>query len=150
MEQRDDLTSSPIGGQPQRTEADGTQIIPVIQEFMTVDKEMVDTAKVYITKRSDIKDATVNIPLVREGYTIERRPVKNKIFEKAPETRYEGENIIISVVQEILVIEKRYEVIEEVHVIKTRTETPHIQQVPLMKEEVIVERVPIDRGQQGI
>ncbi|MDB5251532.1 MAG: hypothetical protein JWP27_701 [Flaviaesturariibacter sp.] len=137
-------------GQVPPTDPDGTRVIPVIEEFMTVDKEMVETAKVYITKRSDVKDATVNIPLVREGYTIERRPVKSKVYEKAPPTRYEGENIIIPVVQEVLVIEKRYEVIEEVHVIKTRTETPHIQQVPLMKEEVIVERVPIERGQSNL
>jgi uncharacterized protein (TIGR02271 family) len=126
---------------------DGTTVIPVIEEFLTIDKEVVETGKVYISKRSDVKDATVNIPLIKEGYTVERHPVKGRILDKAPETRHEGDTMIIPVVQEVLVIEKKYEVIEEVHVIKTKTEVPHIQQVPLLKEEVIVERVPVDPGQ---
>lgn len=124
---------------------DGTsRVIPVIEEFLTVDKEMVETGKVYISKRTTEKDATVNIPLIKEGYTVERHPVKSKIVDKAPETRHEGDTMIIPVVQEVLVIEKKYEVIEEVHVIKTKTEVPHIQQIPLLKEEVIVERVAIN------
>lgn len=116
------------------------QVIPVIQEFISVEKEMVETGKVYITKKVTEKDATVNIPLTREGYTVEHRAVKSKVHDKPPAVRYEGDNIIIPVVQEILVIEKKYEVIEEVHVIKTLTEVPHMEQVPLLKEEVVVER----------
>ena len=123
---------------------DGTRIIPVIEEFLTVSKEVIETGKVYISKRSDVKDATVNIPLIKEGYTVERHPVKGRILDKAPETSHEGDTMIIPVVQEVLVIEKKYEVIEEVHVIKTKTEVPHVQQIPLLKEEVIVERVAID------
>jgi uncharacterized protein (TIGR02271 family) len=130
--------------QPGRLDADGKRIIPVVEEFMTVDKEMVETGKVYIHKKVTEKDATVNIPLAREGYSVEHRPVKSKILDKPPAVRYEGDNIIIPVIQEVLVIEKKYEVIEEVHVIKNVTEVPHMEQVPLLKEEVIVERVAVN------
>ncbi|MDB5196896.1 MAG: hypothetical protein JWP88_1267 [Flaviaesturariibacter sp.] len=147
MEQ--DNTFNNNAGFPQNSGSelsDGTKIIPVIEEFLTVGKETVETGKVYISKRSTEKDAEVNIPLMKEGYTVERKTVKSKILDKAPGIRHEGDTMIIPVLQEVLVIEKKFEVIEEVHVIKTQTEVPHIQQIPLMKEEVIVERVALNQN----
>jgi stress response protein YsnF len=62
------------------------------------------------------------------------------VYDTPPAIRHEGENMIIPVVKEVAVIIKKYEVVEELHVTKTRTEVPQIQQVTLLKEEVEVRR----------
>ncbi len=120
----------------------GTTVLPVIEEFMVVSKEVVETGKVHISKRVSEEEASINIPLVQEGYRVERVPGKKELLEHYPVIRHEGENMIVPVVREVLVVEKRYEVLEEVHIIKTKTEIPHLQQITLLKETVEIKRTP--------
>jgi uncharacterized protein (TIGR02271 family) len=122
------------------TPASNTTVLPVIEEHMVVTKEVVETGKVHIRKRVTEEEATINLPLIQEGYQIERVPGKKDLLTQHPPIRYEGENMIIPVVREVLVVEKRYEVLEEVHVIKTKTEVPHLQQITLLKETVDIQR----------
>lgn len=120
--------------------ANSATVLPVIQEHMVVTKEVVETGKVHIRKRVTEEEATINLPLIQEGYQIERVPGKKDLLTQHPPIRHEGENMIIPVVREVLVVEKRYEVMEEVHVIKTKTEVPHLQQITLLKETVDIQR----------
>ncbi|MFL5730956.1 MAG: YsnF/AvaK domain-containing protein [Cytophagaceae bacterium] len=112
--------------------------IPVVQEEISIDKKVIETGKVIIKKSVTEEETTVNIPLIQEGYDVERKAV-NKIVESPPSVRYEDDRIIIPVMREILVVEKRFEIIEEVHVIRHRTEVPQQQQVKLRKENITVE-----------
>ena len=112
---------------------------------MVVTKEIVETGKVHIRKRVTEEEATINLPLIQEGYHIERVPGKKDLLTQYPAIRYEGDNMIVPVVREVLVVEKRYEVLEEVHVIKTKTEVPHLQQITLLKETVEVKRTPSNK-----
>ncbi len=115
-------------------------VIPVIQEKLTVEKEVVETAKVHVRTTVTEEEATVNLPIVSEQYEVRRFPV-DKVFPTAPSVRYEGDVLIVPVVEEIVVVEKRYKVVEEVHLIKQTTETPFTQQITLQKENVQVERI---------
>lgn len=124
----------------QLVQTDDTTIIPVTQEFITVTKEMVETGKIHIRKTIAEEEATIDLPLIQEGYQIERRAGSKELLIHHPPIRYEGENMIIPVVKEVLVVEKRFEVLEEVHVIKTKTEVPYLQQVSLLKESVDIQR----------
>ncbi len=120
------------------------QVIEVVQEHIVVSKETVDTARVVVHKRVVEEERTLNIPLIQEGYEVEHHPIK-KIVDTMPEVRQEEDRVVIPVVREVLVVEKRYEIVEEVHVIKRRTEVPHMQDITLLKEVVDVERIPIKR-----
>ena len=120
--------------------SDGKIVVPVIEEHVVITKEVVETGKVLIKKRVKEEEAFINIPLIQEGYIVERKPGKKELFTHHPAVRHEGDKMIIPVVREVLVVEKRYEVTEEVHVIKTKTEVPNMQQITLLKEEVQVER----------
>lgn len=115
-------------------------VIPVIREQVTVDKQTVETGKVQIRKTVHEELAEVNIPMTEESYKIERIPI-NKIVETPPEAiRYEGDTMIIPVLREVVVVQKRYEIIEEVRLTKTKTETQVNQQVTLKKENLSIER----------
>lgn len=120
------------------------QVIEVVQEQVFVSREVVDTARVIIHKRVVEEERSLNIPLIQEGYEVEHHPIK-KIVDTMPGVRQEEDRVVIPVVREVLVVEKRYEIVEEVHVIKRRTEVPHIQDITLLREVVDVERIPIDR-----
>ncbi len=132
----------------QDTQSTDQNVISVIEEFVTVDKEVVETGKVHIKKRVVEEEATINLPLIHEGYKVERVPVKNRIYDEPPTIRHEDGNMYIPIVREVVKIVKRYEVVEELHVIKTKTEVPHIQQITLLKENVQVERVPTKHSKE--
>ncbi len=124
-------------------EEESTNVIPLIHEYITVDKKVIETGKVYIKKRVVAEDATINIPLIQESYKIERVPVKNKIFDAPPDTFHaENGDMIIPVTREVVEVKIRFEVVEEIHVTKVNTEVPHIQEITLLKEKVEVHRVP--------
>jgi hypothetical protein len=61
--------------------------------------------------------------------------------------RYEGDKMIIPVLREITVVQKKYEVIEELHIIRESVETPLVQEITLLKEHINVERSQSKQGE---
>jgi uncharacterized protein (TIGR02271 family) len=115
-------------------------VIPVIKEFLNVDKKVVETGKVLIKKRIENEEKDINIPLQSETYEVERIAVRDHLFDEPPQVRNEGNKMIIPVVREIVEVRKRYEVTEEIHITKKETITQHKEKVTLKKEKVSVER----------
>jgi uncharacterized protein (TIGR02271 family) len=54
--------------------------------------------------------------------------------------REEGDTTIIPLLEEIIMVEKRLVLREELHVRKRRIEEPHTEQITLRREEANVER----------
>jgi uncharacterized protein (TIGR02271 family) len=130
---------------PPETEAIGTtpeasRVIPVVQEQVTVSKRVIETGKVRISKKVSEQQTSVSIPLVREQYDVERVPVNEVVDTPPPAMRYEGDTTIIPVLREVMVVQKRYEIVEEIRITKRKTESTDIQQVSLRKEEVFIDR----------
>lgn len=117
------------------------EIIPVIEEHAVIRKEIVETGKVRIKKRVTEETAVVPLPIVNESYHIEHVPMASKIFDTPPPAlRYEGDKMIVTVLREITVVQKKYEVIEEIHLTRRLTETPLVQEITLLKEHVDIVR----------
>ncbi|WP_420151902.1 YsnF/AvaK domain-containing protein [Spirosoma sp.] len=117
----------------------GTIVIPVIEEQIQIDKQIIETGTVRIAKQVFEEAQTVDIPVFREEVTVEHVAVYQYV-DAAPAVRYEGETMIIPVLREVLVTEKRLLLVEEVHVTKRHITDQETQEVTLRKEEVIVER----------
>ena len=81
-----------------------TQVIPVLQEQVTVGKRVVETGKVQISKTVTEDQTSVSIPLTREEYDVERIPVNQVVETPPPALRYEGDTAIIPVLREVLVV----------------------------------------------
>lgn len=118
-----------------------TVSIPVIEEQLQVDKRTIETGRVKLTKTVHEEDETVTIPLLHSVFAIERVPINEYVFE-APATRQDENTTIYSVVKEVLVVEKRLLLIEEIRVTKQQTEVNETQTVRLRREELTVERMP--------
>jgi uncharacterized protein (TIGR02271 family) len=133
-----DQNKTSSNGEPQRRHE---QVIPVVHEHATVHKEIVETGKINIRKTVVEEAVQVNIPIINESYSIERVPVSNNVSDAPPPAvRYEGDVMIIPVVREITVVQKRYEVVEELRITKVVTESPLVQEITLLKEQVHIER----------
>jgi uncharacterized protein (TIGR02271 family) len=123
--------------QPAHTEATA---IPVVQEELQVGKKTVETGKINISKKVINEDVTVNVPVMHEEVTVEKKAINQYIDTPPPAIRQDGDTTIVSVVKEVLVVEKRLMLVEELHITKHRTETTTPSQETLRKEEVVVSR----------
>jgi uncharacterized protein (TIGR02271 family) len=128
-------------------------VLPVLAEALDVRTRPVETGRVRIHKTVQAREVLVDEPLLREEVIIERVPV-NRVVEGPIPVRYEGDTMILSLLEEVLVVETRLLLKEELHLTKRRTETHQPACVTLRREEVTIERVdrernePDNRGQE--
>ena len=120
-------------------------VIPVIEEQLRVDKKFVETGKVHISKKVSELQTSVSLPLTHEEYDVERVPVNRVVDTPPPAVSYEGDTMIVPVLREVLVVQKKYEIVEEVRLTKKTFTRQETQPVTLLKEEVAVERKPLNR-----
>lgn len=132
---------------PQQSAAQAAEplVIPVIQEQVTFDKQVVETGQVRILKRIVEHEELVDVPLFREEINVERVPV-NRYLDAPVQVRQEGDVMIIPVVQEQIFYQKRLLLVEELRVTKKVIEEHKPQQVTLLKEEVEITRTATDNN----
>ena len=123
-------------------------VIPVIAEEIAVGKKVVEGGKVRISKRISEHEELVDVPLFREEVRVERVPM-NLFVEAAPAVRQEGDTMIIPVVEERIVIQKKLLLVEELRVRKEIVEHHQPQTVNVRKEEVEIKRVTPDMKTSG-
>src|SRR5689334_17238567 len=121
-------------------------VIPVIQEELDVRKRRVEVdSGVRVHKHIQEREEIIDEPLVKEDVSVERVPV-NRHVDGPVAVRYEGETMIIPILEEVLVVEKRLVLKEEIRVTRRRTETRAPQRVPLRREIASVERIEEPRS----
>ena len=120
--------------------------IPIIEETLSVKKRQVTTGRWLLTKRVHERQEEVDEPGYREKVEIERVP-RDETLEEPVKVRFEGDTMIIPVMEEVLVIEKRLVLKEEVRVTKSREEVRKPQHFNLRKEEILVERLDEEPGE---
>ena len=124
---------------------DDITVIPVIEEQLLVEKQVVETGLLRVSKTVLEEEETVDIPLMSETFDVERVAV-NQYVDTPPAVRYDGDTTVIPVLKEVLVTEKRLLLVEEVHITKRQTTTNDMQRVILRREEVTVQRVDTEEG----
>ncbi len=130
--------------------SDAIPIIPVIEEQVVVGKRVVETGSVRISKKVSEEQATVSLPLLHEEYDVERVAINQMVDTPPLAVRYEGDTTIIPVLREVMVVQKRYEILEEIRITKRITESVDTQQVLLRKEEITIDRTATDTSREII
>jgi uncharacterized protein (TIGR02271 family) len=115
-------------------------VLPVIDEALEVHTSPVETGRVRIRKIVHEREEIVDPPLMRNEVDIERIPI-NRVVEGPILVRSEEDTLIIPVLEEVLVIEKRLLLKEEIRITTRRIETHAPQRVTLHREEATVERI---------
>jgi len=116
-----------------------TPALHVLQEKINIDKKSIVSGKVIIRKKVSEEEEVVAVPITHEEVEIKKIAINNYV-EEAPQIRYEGDTTIIPVIKEVLVVEKKLLLVEEVHVTKRIVQKTKEHTIPLRKEEIEVER----------
>jgi len=122
----------------ERTEIDTT--IPLAEERVAIGKRSVETGRVRIRTVVDEKLARVSEELERDDVTIERVPVNEEVTQ-VPEIREEDGVLIVPLLEEVVVVEKRLVLKEELRVTRMRKRERVEQAVRLKTMDADVHRV---------
>jgi uncharacterized protein (TIGR02271 family) len=119
------------------------EVIPLVEETATVGKRHVVTGRFRVQTVTDTVEERVHADVQRESVEVTRVPI-DKVVETAPGIRTEGDVTILPVVEEVLVVEKRLVLKEELHIRRRiAAETVEVP-VTLRKQRAIVERLDPD------
>jgi uncharacterized protein (TIGR02271 family) len=116
-------------------------VVPLHAEELSVTRRQIVTGRTRISTVIREQEEQVEEPLTREVVEIERRPVGEQVASMPP-IREEGDTIIIPVVEEQLVIERRLVLKEEVRVRRIRRTEIHQERVTTRKQDVMVAFIP--------
>jgi len=135
--------SSVSGSRPLLETDTASKIIPVIEEQIEIQKHLVNQGGYRFSKKVSIRHETVDEPLVSRSVQIERHAVGRLLpTMESPPARREGTTMIFSIVEEVLVTEKRLMLKEEIHVTQTEATIHRPVNVALRSEEMVIEPLP--------
>jgi len=120
----------------------GQIVIPLHVEEISFAKKRVVTGRVRISTVTRQQEQLVDELLTREQVEIERTPM-SKTLDRMPAVREECDVIIIPVVEETLVIERRLILKEEIRIRRVRSTERHQERLNVRKQEVVVARIPV-------
>ena len=118
--------------------------IPLVAEEVAVETRPVKPARVTVQTRTEERREWVEATLRREDVTVERIPI-GRVVEEAPAVREEGDVLIVPVLEEQIVVEKRLLLKEELHIRKTVRLEDVREPVTLRSETATVTREELER-----
>lgn len=123
--------------------------IPIVEERAKIYKHLVDTGVVRIKTDVSERIELLSEELTTQSVTVERVRVDREV-DAPPTVRTEGDVLIIPVVEQRLVVEKRWVLTEELHV--RRKQHTEVVEVPveLRATKVTVERESNDHAERDV
>ena len=120
--------------------------LPVVEETARIEKRVVETGRVRVSTQTETVEQILRESLRSDDVAVTRVPVNRTLAEgeAAPVVRTEGGVTIIPVLEEILVVEKRLVLKEEVHIRQTSADEDVEVPITLRKQRAVIERVGAD------
>lgn len=120
--------------------------LPLVEESLVTQRRTVETGTVRVRTVMQQREEVARAEIYRQAVSVEHVPI-NREIDEVPAPWEEGDVLVIPVVEEILVVEKRLILREEVRV-RRRREVDHIEQpISLRAMEALVERHGLAAGQ---
>lgn len=120
-------------------ERDRVEVIPLVEEHISTSKERFETGTVRVTTFTTETMARVSEELRQEEVDI-RHVAVDRPIESVPDIREEDGTLIVPVVEEILVVEKRLVLKEEIHIRRRQTVERFEKSIPVKSQQAIIER----------
>ena len=142
------VVTSPISLAPLETNeplVGEERVIPLLTEEIAFSRRKVDRAVVRVATVTQARPTVVDEQLTHERVEVERIAI-NRMIDAVPPIREEGDITIISVVEEIVVVERRLLLKEEVRLRKVRVTEQHLETIVLRDQDVVVTRTALDHG----
>jgi stress response protein YsnF len=123
------------------------EVIPVVEEQAVILKRKKLTEGVRVRTVVREEENVVDEPLTNEDVDVERVPLDRWIEGPVP-VRQEGDTTIVTLTEEVLVLEKRLRAVEEVRITKRQSVRREPQTVTLRREEAVIERLAAAGSEQ--
>ena len=120
-------------------------VIPLVEEALRVGKRRVETGRVRVSVETSIEEQVVRETLRSDRAEIERVPVGRELAdgEPVPALRQEPDGtVVVPVLEEVLVIERRLVVREEIRMRLVAVDEAVEQPVTVRRQRASVERLP--------
>jgi uncharacterized protein (TIGR02271 family) len=115
------------------------EAIPLVEETARIDKREVQTGRVQVHTVVETSEQMVREALASRNVKVTRVPV-DQLVTTVPEIRTENGVTIVPVLEEVLVVEKRLILKEEVHIEQELSHEAVGVPVSLRKQRAVVER----------
>ncbi len=124
-------------------------VIPVIREELRVGKRVVETGRgIRVHRRTVERTEVVDEPLRQDVLEVTHVPIDRMVEPDAvPVARQEGDTLIVPVLEEVLVINRKLCLKEELHITRRQREVHAPQTVVLKSQQVSIE--PFDENPES-
>lgn len=121
-------------------------VLPIVEETARIEKRAVEKGRVRVRTHTATTEQVLRESLSANVVGVTRVPINRTLAEgePAPQVRREGSLTIIPVLEEVLVVEKRLVLKEEVHIRETRSGEDVEVPVTLRSQRAVVERIGAD------
>lgn len=114
--------------------------LPLVEEEMRVETRRISGGRVRVRTETETEETTAEAELEGETVEVSRVPCGEEV-ERPPAVRTEGDVTILPVMEEVLVVEKRLVLKEEIHIRRHRTRETVSVPVTLRHQHAIVDRL---------
>jgi len=126
------------------TVSENRAVLPVVEEQAVILKRNTLTEGVRVRTVVSEREEIIDEPLASEEIEVVRVPLDRWVDAPVP-VRHEGETTIVTLLEEVVVVEKRLRATEEVRITKRRAVRHAAQSVTLRREDAVVERLDASR-----
>jgi stress response protein YsnF len=118
------------------------KVVAAVHEALEIGKKVIDHGGYRLTKSIETREVPVDQVLADEHVDVERIK-KNQVVssEDPPSIRQEGDTTIVPVLEEVLVVERRLVIKEEIRITRRRAERREQRSVELKSEHIDIERL---------
>ncbi len=113
--------------------------LPLVEETLVVGTRSVLTGRVRVETRTETVDTLAEALLEADSVEVSRIPIGRQV-DDPPAVRTEGDLTIVPVLEEVLVVEKRLFLKEEIHIRRTRRQDRVEIPATLRRQHAVVER----------
>jgi uncharacterized protein (TIGR02271 family) len=123
-------------------------VISLAAEELALAKQSVETGRVQVARVTHEREELIDELLARETVEVSRNPIGRHV-DAMPAVREEGDVVVIPIVEEVLVVERRLVLKEEVRIRRVRNIERHQESVTLRYQEAAVTRLPVEAPRRG-
>ena len=123
--------------------------LSLYSEDVALEKSVSETGRLKVAKRTLTREAVVDSELLQEEAIVETIPKGHQVLEM-PVTRTEGDTTIIPIIEEVIHVDKRLILKEEIRITRRKTAKRFHDTVTLRHQEAVVSRVESDSSRPRV
>ena len=125
------------------------EVLQLHAEQIKINRQVRETGHVTVSTTTRTHDHLVDELLTSERVEIEH-VVIDRMVDEVPAVREEGDTIIIPIVEEVVVVERRLMLKKEVRITRVRSVHRHHETVQLRSQEAVVSRIAVNAPSDNV